>query len=179
VKLVNKISQNLHAEVLLRTSARQLGRWTTPEDLQKFPADFYVKAGIFPDDVIQVDGSGLSRHDMVTPRAFVSLLQFAQKQPWFPEYFASLPIAGIDGTLSERMKDAGFGGRIYAKTGSLTHIRGLTGFADVPVASGSRRLIFSILSNNQAGKNHETQQVMDGLCLAMMEEFGEKNLPVK
>jgi D-alanyl-D-alanine carboxypeptidase/D-alanyl-D-alanine-endopeptidase (penicillin-binding protein 4) len=138
-----------------------------------------VKAGIFPDDVIQGDGSGLSRHDMVTPRAFVSLLQFTQKQPWFPEYFASLPIAGVDGTLSERMKEAGFSGRIHAKTGSLTHIRGLTGFADVPVANGSRRLIFSILSNNQAGKNHETQQVMDGLCLAMMEEFGENNLPVK
>ena len=176
VKLVNKISQNLHTEVLLRTAARQQGRWTTPEELQKFPADFYAKAGIAADDVIQVDGSGLSRHDMVTPRAFVALLQYAQKQPWFPEYFASLPVAGVDGTLSDRMKEAGFGGRLHAKTGSLTHVRALTGLADVPVAGGSRRLIFSIQSNNQAGKNHDTQQAIDGLCAAMMEEFGEKSL---
>ena len=176
VKLVNKISQNLHTEVLLRTAARQQGRWVTPEELQKFPADFYAKAGIAPDDVVQVDGSGLSRHDLVTPRAFVALLQFAQKQPWFPEYFASLPIAGVDGTLSERMKDAGLGGRLHAKTGSLTHVRSLTGFADVPVAAGSRRLIFSIQSNNQAGKNHDTQQAIDSLCVAIMEEFGEKSV---
>ena len=46
VKLVNKISQNLHAEVLLRTAARQQGRWNDPEDLQKFPEEFYAKAGI-------------------------------------------------------------------------------------------------------------------------------------
>jgi D-alanyl-D-alanine carboxypeptidase/D-alanyl-D-alanine-endopeptidase (penicillin-binding protein 4) len=179
VKLVNKISQNLHAEVLLRTAARQQGRWATPEELQKFPADFYGKAGIATDDVVQGDGSGLSRHDMVTPRAFVALLQYAQKQPWFAEYFASLPVAGVDGTLSDRLKDAGFGGRIHAKTGSLTHVRGLTGFADVPAANGSRRLVFSILTNNQAGKNHEAQQVIDGLCLAMMEEFGEESLSAK
>jgi len=52
VKLVNKISQNLHTEVLLRTAARQQGRWATPEDLQKFPQAFYLKAGIPDGDVI-------------------------------------------------------------------------------------------------------------------------------
>src|SRR5277367_3582194 len=144
VKLVNKISQNLHTEVLLRTAARQDGRWATPEDLAKYPAEFYAKVGIAPDDVVQTDGSGLSRHDLVTPRAFVTLLQYAQKQSWFPDYYASLPVAGVDGTLNERMKEAGIAGRIHAKTGSVSHVRTLTGFAET---MGGRRLIFSFLSN--------------------------------
>jgi len=176
VKLVNKISQNLHTEVLLRTAARQNGRWTDPEDVAKFAKKFYAKAGIGPDDVVQTDGSGLSRHDMVTPRAFVALLMFAQKQPWFGEYYASLPVAGIDGTLNERMKNAGIAGRIHAKTGSVAHVRTLSGFAEMP---GGRRLIFSFLSNNENVKNHEVQDAIDGLSVAMMEELDEKREATK
>jgi D-alanyl-D-alanine carboxypeptidase/D-alanyl-D-alanine-endopeptidase (penicillin-binding protein 4) len=176
VKLVNKISQNLHTEVLLRTAARQSGRWSDPEDLQKFPKEFYAKAGIAADDVVQTDGSGLSRHDLVTPRAFVSLLQYAQKQSWFPVYYASLPVAGVDGTLNERMKNSSIAGRIHAKTGSVTHVRALSGFAETP---GGRRLIFSFLSNNQSGKNHEVHDALDGLCQAMIEEFDEKKEVMK
>jgi serine-type D-Ala-D-Ala carboxypeptidase/endopeptidase (penicillin-binding protein 4) len=168
VKLVNKISQNLHTEVLLRTAARQQGRWQTPEELTKFPTAFYTKVGITPEDVIQTDGSGLSRHDMVTPRAFVTLLQYAQKQPWYPAYYASLPVAGIDGTLSERMKNAGITGRIHAKTGSVSHVRALSGYAET---AGGRKLIFSFLSNNQGGTGKEIHEALDGLCLAMIEEF--------
>jgi serine-type D-Ala-D-Ala carboxypeptidase/endopeptidase (penicillin-binding protein 4) len=171
VKLVNKISQNLHTEVLLRTSARQQGRWATPEDLQKYPAAFYAKAGIADGDVIQTDGSGLSRHDLVTPRAFVAVLEYAQKQAWFPAYLASLPLAGEDGTLNERMKAPPLAGKIQAKTGSVTHVRTLSGYAETP---GGRKLIFSFLSNNQGGKNHEVHEAIDGLCLAMVEEFDEK-----
>jgi D-alanyl-D-alanine carboxypeptidase/D-alanyl-D-alanine-endopeptidase (penicillin-binding protein 4) len=176
VKLVNKISQNLHTEVLLRTAARQQGRWETPEDLQKFPAAFYAKVGIREGDVIQTDGSGLSRHDLVTPRAFVALLQYAQIQPWFPAYLASLPVAGEDGTLNERMKTPPLAGKIQAKTGSLTHVRALSGYAETP---GGRKLIFSFLSNNQGAKNHEVHEAIDGLCLAMVEEFDEKRETTK
>lgn len=171
VKLVNKISQNLHTEVLLRTSARQNGRWTDSEDLPKFAKEFYAKAGIGPDDVVQTDGSGLSRHDMVTPRAFVTLLAYAAKQPWFADFYASLPVAGVDGTLNERMKMEGIAGRIHAKTGSVSHVRTLSGFAETP---GGRKLIFSFLSNNQSGKNHEVHDALDGLCVAMLEELDEK-----
>lgn len=168
VKLVNKISQNLHTEVLLRTAARQDGRWATPEDLQKFAEPFYEKAGIASGDVIQTDGSGLSRHDMVTPRAVVTLLQYAQKQPWFNPYYLSLPVAGIDGTLTEQMKTAGMTGKIHAKTGSVSHVRALSGYADT---TNGRRLIFSFLSNNNGASGHDIHEAIDGLCLAMVEEF--------
>jgi serine-type D-Ala-D-Ala carboxypeptidase/endopeptidase (penicillin-binding protein 4) len=168
IKLINKISQNLHTEVLLRTVARQSGVWATPDDLMKVPQDFYASAGIAPDDVIQTDASGLSRHDLVTPRAIVTLLTFVQKQPWFETYYASLPIAGVDGTLEDRMKNTPAAGRIHAKTGSVEHVRTLSGFAETP---GGRRLIFSFLSNNQGGKNHEALDALTGLCVAMLEEF--------
>jgi D-alanyl-D-alanine carboxypeptidase/D-alanyl-D-alanine-endopeptidase (penicillin-binding protein 4) len=168
VKLINKISQNLHTELLLRTVARQNGAWTTPDDLMKVPHDFYASAGIAPDDVIQSDASGLSRHDLVTPRAIVTMLAFAQKQPWFGIYYGSLPVAGQDGTLEDRMKNTPAAGRIHAKTGSVEHVRTLSGFAET--LSG-RRLIFSFLSNNQGGKSHEAADALTGLCVAMLEEF--------
>ena len=171
VKLVNKISQNLHTEMLLRTAARQSGIWATTDDLVKFPADFYAAAGIDPGDVIQTDGSGLSRHDLVTPRAIVTLLKYAQTQPWFAPYFASLPVAGVDGTLEDRMRTTIAAGRIHAKTGSVEHVRTRSGFAETP---GGRQLIFSFLSNNQGGKNHEATDALDALCVAMLEEFDNK-----
>jgi serine-type D-Ala-D-Ala carboxypeptidase/endopeptidase (penicillin-binding protein 4) len=169
--LINKISQNLHAEMLLRAAARQSGIWTTPDDLSKFPADFYTVAGIASGDVVQEDASGLSRRDLVTPRAVVALLKYAQSQPWFSAYYGSLPIAGIDGTLEDRMKDTIAAGRIHAKTGSLEHVRTRSGFAETPAG---RRLIFSFLGNNQGGKNHEATDALDALCVAMVEEFDPK-----
>ena len=168
VKLVNKISQNLHTEMLLRAAARKTGVWATPDDLMKFPADFYAAAGIIPGDVVPTDGSGLSRHDLVTPRAIAALLKYAQDQPWFASYYASLPVAGVDGTLEPLMKNTVAAGRIHAKTGSVEHVRTRSGFAETP---GGRTLIFSFLSNNQGGKNHEASDALDALCVAMIEEF--------
>ena len=171
VKLINKISQNLHTEMLLRAAARQSGTWNTPDDLMKFPADFYAAAGINPDDIVQKDGSGLSRHDLVTARAIVTLLKYAQNQPWFTPFYASLPVAGMDGTLEPLMKNTSAAARIHAKTGSLEHVRTRSGYADT---LGGRRLIFSFLSNNQGGKNHEALDTLDALCVAMVEEFDRK-----
>jgi D-alanyl-D-alanine carboxypeptidase/D-alanyl-D-alanine-endopeptidase (penicillin-binding protein 4) len=171
IKLVNKISQNLHTEMLLRAAARNTAVWNTPDDLMKFPQDFYAAAGIPPGDVIQTDGSGLSRHDLVTPRAIVALLKYAQSQSWFASYYASLPVAGVDGTLETVMKNTLSAGRIHAKTGSVEHVRTRSGYAET--ATG-RRLLFSFMSNNQAGKNHEASDALDALCSAMLEEFDRK-----
>jgi len=88
--------------MLLRTvgaTERSMGH---ADELMKVRWIFYAAAGVAPGDVIQADASGLSRHDLVTPRAIVTLLSFAQKQSWFSFYYASLPVAGVDGTLEDR-----------------------------------------------------------------------------
>jgi D-alanyl-D-alanine carboxypeptidase/D-alanyl-D-alanine-endopeptidase (penicillin-binding protein 4) len=175
VKLVNKISQNLHTEMYLRVAARQTCAWKTPEELVNVPKSFYAQAGIVEGDVVQADGSGLSRHDLVTPRALVAVLQYAQKEPWFDAYYASLPIAGVDGTLEDRMKKTAAVGKIHAKSGSLEHVRTRSGYAET--ASG-KRLIFSFMGNNQAGKNHEATDILDGLCVALVEEWSAEAAPV-
>jgi D-alanyl-D-alanine carboxypeptidase/D-alanyl-D-alanine-endopeptidase (penicillin-binding protein 4) len=98
----------------------------------------------------------------------VTLLGFAQRQSWFGPYSASLPVAGVDGTLEDRMKNTLATGRIHAKTGSVEHVRTLSGFAETP---DGRQVIFSFLSNNQGGKSHEAADALTGLCVAMLEEF--------
>jgi D-alanyl-D-alanine carboxypeptidase/D-alanyl-D-alanine-endopeptidase (penicillin-binding protein 4) len=96
------------------------------------------------------------------------MLRYAQQRPWFAAYYDSLPIAGVDGTLEDRMKNTPAAGRVHAKSGSLEHVRTRSGYAET--ASG-RRLIFSFMGNNQAGKSHEATDVLDGLCVAMAEEW--------
>jgi D-alanyl-D-alanine carboxypeptidase/D-alanyl-D-alanine-endopeptidase (penicillin-binding protein 4) len=185
VKLVNKISQNLHTESLLRTSAQEACLRQTPatppqncntltsDDYAAFAAKFYTDAGIAPGDVVQTDGSGLSRHDLATPRAFVSLLQYAMKQNWFSTYYDSLPVAGVDGTLEDRLKNSAGATRIHAKSGSLQHVRTRSGYAELP---NGRRLIFSFMSNNMGSNGHEATEALDALSAAMVEEFGAEQM---
>jgi len=181
VKLVNKISQNLHTESLLRTAAQEACRRPaagsaaqdcsalTSEDYATFAAKLYAEAGIAAGDVVQSDGSGLSRHDLATPRAFVTLLAYAEKQKWFPAFYDSLPVAGADGTLEDRLKNSSAKLRIHAKSGSLEHVRTRSGYAELP---DGRRLIFSFMSNNMGSKGHEATEALDALSSAMIEEFG-------
>jgi len=168
IKLVNKFSQNLNTEMLLRAAVRKSGMWNTPEDLANSAARFYTETGIASGDVVQTDGSGLSRHDLVTPRALVTLLLYAQKQPWFAAYFDSLPVAGTDGTLEDRMKNSIAAARVHAKSGSVEHVRTRSGYADLP---SGRRLVFSFMSNNMGSKGHEATDALDALSVAMIEEF--------
>ena len=80
-------------------------------------------------------------------------------------------MAGFYGTLTDLTKKAGIIGRIHAKTGSVEHVQTLSGYADTP---GGRRLIFSFLSNNESVQDHEVHDALDGLCMAMVEEFDVK-----
>jgi D-alanyl-D-alanine carboxypeptidase/D-alanyl-D-alanine-endopeptidase (penicillin-binding protein 4) len=181
IKLVNKISQNLHTESLLRTSVEEACLHPaagsppqdcsalTGEDYAAFAAKFYAGAGIAAGDVVQTDGSGLSRHDLATPRALVALLEYAAKQSWFAAFYDSLPVAGLDGTLEDRLKNSAAAMRIHAKSGSVEHVRTRSGYAELP---NGRRLIFSFMSNNMGSKGHEATDALDAMSAAMIEEFG-------
>ncbi len=173
IRHVNKNSLNLHAELLLLLAAHQKSGATTREEALKFAADFYKAAGIADGDVVLSDGSGLSRRDLVTPRAIVQMLNYAAAQPWGEIYRSCLPIAGEDGTLSERMKNPAAEGHIFAKTGTVEHVVALSGYA---TTSQGAHLIFSILGNNNSLHAQAADAVLDAIAVAMVEELGPPQL---
>ena len=98
-----KESQNLHADLILQALALQVpcSDGSTLRGARMVRA-FLLHAGISDGDVTLYDGSGLSGHDLVTPRALTQLLVYDATQPWFPTLKAALPIGGTDGTLASR-----------------------------------------------------------------------------
>ena len=100
----------------------------------------------------------------MTPAAVVKLLQFMYRSPHRENWIGLLPIGGEDGTLQTRLRNTTAAGRIHAKTGSLTHVNSLSGYAER--ADGSM-LAFSFLTNNQGAPSAEIRAVLDKLCVAM------------
>jgi D-alanyl-D-alanine carboxypeptidase/D-alanyl-D-alanine-endopeptidase (penicillin-binding protein 4) len=168
IRLLNKISQNLHAELLLRTIAREKANIGTTDAGIELEKQFLRAAGIADGDVVLVDGSGLSRQNLVSPRAVVQMLAYAAQQPWCDSFRSTLPIAGEDGTLEDRLKGTAAAGRIHAKTGSLEHVRGISGYA---TTLHGENLVFSIFTNNNAAPPHEQSAVFDAILIAMIEEL--------
>jgi len=175
VRVTNKLSLNLHAELLLRVAAKEKAHATAFDDALKFAAQFRQSIGLANDDVILTDGSGLSRGDLVTPQSVVQLLAYAMRQPWGVDFAASLPISGVDGTLESRMRNTSATGRIHAKTGLVEHVAGLSGYA---TSVGGGHLIFSIFGNNTGTQMRDATAVIDQICVAMVDELGtEGKLP--
>ncbi len=170
VTLTLKISQNLHAELLLH----RLGSWwyapctttTSGSTMQgaRIVRGFLLKAGLDPGDFVFYDGSGLSGHDLVTPRATAQLLAYAAKQPWFAQWKAALPVGGEDGTLASRFGEAPLKDHLFAKTGTLGESRGLSGYVDT--ASG-KQVIFSIFVDDHSPIGSNDRKVMDEIVAAI------------
>ena len=170
VTLTLKVSQNLHAEMLLH----RLGIfWSAPcmanatgstVDGARMVRGFLLRAGLDPGDFVFYDGSGLSGHDLVTPRATAQLLAYATKQPWFAQWKAALPVGGEDGTLSSRFPEAPLKDHLFAKTGTLGESRGLSGYVDT--ASG-KQVIFSIFVDDHAPNGSADRVVMDKIVAAI------------
>jgi D-alanyl-D-alanine carboxypeptidase/D-alanyl-D-alanine-endopeptidase (penicillin-binding protein 4) len=169
MRLTNKLSQNLHAELILRVAAREGAGARTLEDSLKVAAQIRDSIGIASGDVVQADGSGLSRNGLLTPQSIVTLLSYAAKQTWAEAFADTLPVAGEDGTLENRMRNTAAAGRVRAKTGTVNGTAGLSGYA---TTTGGKRLIFSLFGNNAAGPARDSTAVLDAICVAMIEELG-------
>jgi D-alanyl-D-alanine carboxypeptidase/D-alanyl-D-alanine-endopeptidase (penicillin-binding protein 4) len=165
IKFTLKASQNLHAELMLRNLGHvALDGNASNIDGARVARQFFLHAGLDPDDFIFYDGSGLSSHDLVTPRATAQLLAFAATQPWFAQWKAALPIGGVDGTLEDRFTEPPLKGHIFAKTGSLGETRALSGYLD---AASGRQVIFSILVDNHTPGTTADRTVMDKIVAAI------------
>lgn len=164
VMLTNKISQNLHAELLLHQLGAVYGDGSTIGGARVVSTWLIQRARVDAGDFMLYDGSGLSGHDLVTPRAITQLLRYAAMQPWGAAWKASFPVAGEDGTLRGRFANAPMKDHLFAKTGTLAAARGLSGYVDC--ASG-QTLIFSILVDNHAPHTNDDQKAMDRIAAAI------------
>ena len=167
VRVINKVSQNLHAEILLRLLGRERGNAGTIEGGLEVLRGFLTQAGIAGDQYVFYDGSGLSRQNLVTPHAIVQLLRYASSQPWGAAYKSSFPVAGVDGSLAERLKAPRLKSACLAKTGSLGGVKALSGYA---TTDSGQTVVFSILSNNLNLPAKRVTETVDGIVEAIVED---------
>jgi D-alanyl-D-alanine carboxypeptidase/D-alanyl-D-alanine-endopeptidase (penicillin-binding protein 4) len=166
VKVVNKKSQNFYSEQLIRTIGKEMlgrGNWESGIIAVK---KYLFSLGLDADRLTLFDGSGLSRMDLISPEDIVALLRAMQRQQKiFPAFDSSLPVMGVDGTLSERLRQSGAMGNVHAKTGFLTGIRCLSGYLKT---KDDELLAFSILVNNYTIPTREINDLQDELILRLV-----------
>ena len=144
VVIVNKVSQNLHAELMLRRLGRLSGSGSIADG--KAVVRAVMASASLPEAGYDLsDGSGMSSYNRISPRAAVALLGWAVRQPWGGAWRESLPIGGKDGTLRRRFAGTALDGKLFAKTGSLNASNALSGYL---LAGSGRTLIFSVISND-------------------------------
>ncbi|MGH9146382.1 MAG: D-alanyl-D-alanine carboxypeptidase/D-alanyl-D-alanine endopeptidase [Vicinamibacterales bacterium] len=141
-----KVSRNLYGETLLKTLKTQDGRSGTVQSGRNAVVEILRGWGLSPDTIVLSDGSGLSRYNYVTVETLVSVLRHLANDPRHAGPFeATLPVAGKDGTLGNRMKGTVAEGNVHAKTGTVSNVRAISGYLRT---KDNERIVFSIVANN-------------------------------
>jgi D-alanyl-D-alanine carboxypeptidase/D-alanyl-D-alanine-endopeptidase (penicillin-binding protein 4) len=166
LRIINKESQNLHAELMLREVARTRRNIGSREAGLEELKDFLTEAGISEKEHNLEDASGLSKGNLVTPAAVIKLLQYMHQSEHRDAWLSLLPIGGIDGTLSSRFRNRAAARRIWAKTGTMSHVSALSGYARTRPGD---LLAFSILVNNYNASASAIRRVIDTICTLMIQ----------
>ena len=162
IAIINKVSQNLHAELLLRRLGLASGTGSIA-DGQLVLRAMLDQAGVAPHAVSLSDGSGMSTYNRVSPRGMTRLLGWIARQPWAEEWRATLPVAGTDGTLARRFAGTPLAGKLFAKTGSLNATNALAGYM---TAASGKVLTFAIYAND-VPEDVAATAIMDRALLAI------------
>ncbi len=165
----NQNSNNLYAEALLRLlGATNKELATNNQDTAEIGLatvkQTLTNLGVDPESYKLVDGSGLSRHNLVSPNAIVQTLKAMAKSPYAEYYRGSLPIAGFSGTLKNRLRDTPAQGILLAKTGTMTGVVALSGYLNAPI---DQPVVFSILVNQSDQSASVMRQAMDEIVLLL------------
>jgi D-alanyl-D-alanine carboxypeptidase/D-alanyl-D-alanine-endopeptidase (penicillin-binding protein 4) len=168
--MVNKPSQNLYADMLIKTLAAEFPRQSEDEEPGstelglEVAMQTFVKAGIDTSGIQLADGSGLSRHNLVTPGMTVSLLRYMWNYPddrVRAAFYNSLPVAGVEGTLRNRMRSGPARENLRAKTGSLSNVSSLSGY--IQAADGTP-LAFAAMCNHFTTRTRDVRRAQDLLA---------------
>ena len=164
ITVTNKVSQNLHAELLLRLLGKTFAKDGSLAQGARVVRQFLVDAGVSDGDFFFYDGSGMSMDDRITPRAYTQLLSFATRQAWGVPWRGTFPVAGVDGSLYGRFRNSPLRGKLWAKTGTLNETNALSGY--LQTASG-RTVAFSILVNGHRPGSQAELPAIDKICEAI------------
>ena len=158
---LNKHSNNVMARHLLFTLAAEVnGAPGSEASGKQVLAKWLADNGLESDDIVIDNGAGLSRNTRITAKHMSALLEFAWRQPYMPEYLASLSLSGLDGTLEERFEDNGLAGIAHLKTGSLDHVDAIAGYLQ---SRSGRRFAIVVLQNYRdihRGPGEEVQEAL-------------------
>ncbi|BAQ65630.1 D-alanyl-D-alanine carboxypeptidase/D-alanyl-D-alanine-endopeptidase [Geminocystis sp. NIES-3709] len=158
IKVTNQESNNLYAEILLKYLLKdELTEW---ESLNKMMNDL----GVSERDYKLKDGSGLSRHNLITPSALVTILKGINNSKYQNIFANSLSIAGVNGTLENRFKDSNITNNLYGKTGTLTGSASLSGYLK---NDNYEDLVFSIIVNNSTASSAVLRSSIDQIILLL------------
>lgn len=164
VRLVNKDSNNLYAETLVRQLGVRQASGSHAAGMAVL-RETLGEVGWTPDTYRLADGSGLSRYDAVTPSQMTRLLLAASRMPEAPAFMTSLPVAGRDGTLATRMRGTRAEGVVWAKTGTMSGVSSLCGYVMPP---GQEPLAFAVMVNGFVGSAKPIQELQDALLDALV-----------
>lgn len=164
VRTINKVSQNLHAELLLRRTGLIDGSGSVADGQKRVEA-LFAAAGVPRTAFDFSDGSGMSTYNRVAPRGMVTLLRWVAGRPWGGAWRETLPVGGVDGTLARRFKGTPLEGRIFAKTGSLNATSALAGYM---LGRSGKLLTFAAYANDVPSGASGTP-MMDAALVAIAE----------
>src|SRR4029078_8552233 len=165
LKALMKPSQNQIAEMLFRTIALEKTGAGRPDSARAIVERQIASWGAaVPLEAVVRDGSGLSRYDYISPQTVVRILDAMRKSPSLRVYYDALPIAGIDGTIRNRMKGTPAENNVHAKTGSVAQLRSLSG-----CATTARRHMFILrfLANNWTVPIRSVELVQDAIAVRL------------
>jgi len=175
VRDTNAESDNFYAETLLKAIALHDGRTAGQDDCEKAAEAGLRALGLRTDGAChQVDGSGLSRKNYVSPAFFVRFLRKMMTLPVWEPFFASLPVPGDKGTLENRFEKAPqeFKSRIHMKTGSMNGVRCFSGYILASDGDPQHTIVFSVLVNNCPEPSYQTTPILDSIIAAIAAENG-------
>ncbi|WP_338485603.1 D-alanyl-D-alanine carboxypeptidase/D-alanyl-D-alanine-endopeptidase [Pseudomonas trivialis] len=164
-----KLSNNNMSEALLKAMGRKTANAGTAQAGVAAVAAFMKRQGMDPATLSQVDGSGLSRRNLVSSQNLTDVLLATAKQPWFDAWYNALPIAGnadrlTGGSLRYRLRGTAAANNLHAKTGSMAGVSSLSGYI---TDAGGRRLVFSMISNNYVSDAAPIRALENCLAVAL------------
>jgi len=158
LKVLMKKSQNLYAETMVRVLGLNESDIGSFEEGKKVVEDVLLNFGIKPGTYAYMDGSGLSRYNFISPRQLVKILEGMRESENWDVWHDIQPIAGVDGTLKRRMKGTKAEANVRAKTGTISNVRGLSGYVKT---SANEEIVFSFLVNGHLRTSRDTEIITD------------------